>query len=164
MLEYVFKKYGLPIFDATGAVTTLNSTGQPVDPIGNVVTITTAYGLPNDGALKPRTITQPTIPIQVASLVYFITSQAVRIPQAPTTTPKFARTPGRVNLKIIDNKTKADEALNKRATRSLYSDSEGRFSLTSEGLISFVRLLTGHAKSCGWEIFDVHISTTGPTK
>ena len=79
-------------------------------------------------------------------------------------TLKFARTPGGVNRKIIDYETEAGEALYKRATRSLYSDSEGRFSLTSEGLIPFVRLLTGHAKSCGWEIFDVHISTTGPTK
>ena len=45
MVAYVFANYGLPIFDATGAIITLNSAGQPVDHIKNVVTITTAYGL-----------------------------------------------------------------------------------------------------------------------
>ena len=50
MATYVFEKYGLPIFDAIGAVITLNSAGQQVDHIGNLVTITTADVLTNDGA------------------------------------------------------------------------------------------------------------------
>ena len=54
--------------------------------------------------------------------------------------------------------------LYKRATTSLYSDSEGKLPLTSEGLIQFVGLLTRHENMCVWDIFDVPISTTGPTK
>ena len=49
MEEYVFANYGLPIFDATGAIITLNSAGQPVNHSVNVVTITTADEFPNDG-------------------------------------------------------------------------------------------------------------------
>ena len=53
-------------------------------------------------------------------------------------TLKFARTPGGVNRKIIDYETEAGEALYKRATRSLYSDSKGKFTLTSEGFLPFL--------------------------
>ena len=49
MDSYTFANYELSIFGATGVVITLNSAGQPVDHIGNVVTITTDYGFPNDG-------------------------------------------------------------------------------------------------------------------
>ena len=101
------------ISDSNGAVIKLNSAGQPVYHIENVVTITTDNGLKNYGASPERSTTQPTIPIQVATLVYFYTSQAVMTSQAPTTTTKFARTPGHVNLKIIDYKTKAGEAFYK---------------------------------------------------
>ena len=78
--------------------------------------------------------------------------------------PKFAHTPGCINRKIIDYKTEACEALYKQATRSLYSYSEGYFTLDSEGLLQFFVLITGHAKSCGWDIFDLSIATTGSIK
>ena len=42
MAAYVFTNNGIPIFTVTGTVITLNSVGQPVDRIGNVVTIKTA--------------------------------------------------------------------------------------------------------------------------
>ena len=71
---------GLPIFYATGAVSTLNSAGQPFDHIRNVVTITTADGLPRDGGSPSWATPQPTMPIPVSALIYFVTSQAVRTP------------------------------------------------------------------------------------
>ena len=106
MVAYVFTKDGIPIFDATGAVITLNSAGQPVDHIRNMVTITTVYGFKNNGASPPRATPQPTMPIRVTKLIYFVTSQVERTPKAPTTTPKFAHTPGRVNQKIVNYETK----------------------------------------------------------
>ena len=71
MAAYVFANDGIPIFDATRAVITLNYAGQPVDHIRNMVTITTAYGFTNDGASPLRATPQPAIPIQVADLIYF---------------------------------------------------------------------------------------------
>ena len=71
MAAYVFANNGIPIFDSTGAVITLNYTGQPVDHIRNMVTITTAYGFTNDGASPPRATPQPEMPIRVADLIYF---------------------------------------------------------------------------------------------
>ena len=153
MVAYVFVNNGIPIFDATRAVITLNSTGQPVDHIVNVVTITTSDGFPNYGASPPRAIPQLVITIKISALVYFVTSQALRTHQAPDMTPKFGHNPGCVNRKIINYKTKAGKVLYKRAIRSLYSDSEGNFALTSEVLLSFSRLLTGHLKSCSWKNF-----------
>ena len=113
----MFINYGLPIFDAARSVITLNSVGQPVDHIRNMVTITTADGFPNDGESPPRAILQPTMPIQVSALVHFVTFRAVRTPQALTTTPKLACTPVCVSQKIIDYETKADKALYKQAIR-----------------------------------------------
>ena len=55
MVEYVLVSYGIPIFDATGDVITINSMGQPVDHSVNVVTILTDNGLTNDGVSPPRT-------------------------------------------------------------------------------------------------------------
>ena len=52
----------------------------------------------------------------------------------------------------------------KRSTRSLYSDSDGKLALTSDGIIPFFGLINGHAKPCGWEFFDVPILTTGYIK
>ena len=49
MAECLFANDRLPIFDATGDAITLNSTGQLVDHIGNMVTIKTDDGSPNDG-------------------------------------------------------------------------------------------------------------------
>ena len=85
------------------------------------------------------------MPIRVAAQIYFVLFQEVRNPQAPTKNPKFARTPGRTNRKIVNYKTKTGEALYKLATRSLYLD--------SEVLLTFVGLLTGHTKSCVWDIY-----------
>ena len=59
------------------------------------------------------------------------------------------------------HKTKAGEALYKRETRSIYSYSEGKFALTSDGNIPSVGLLTDNEKSCGWDIFDVPIANIG---
>ena len=81
MAAYVFAKDGIPIFNATGDVITLNSAGQPVDHIRNVVTTTTSGGFPNDGESPPIAITQPSMPIKCSSLIYFVTSKAVRTPQ-----------------------------------------------------------------------------------
>ena len=67
MVAYVFAKDGIPIFDTTGAVITLNSTGQPFDHIRNVVTITTTYRFPTNGASPKTSTPQPFMPIQVAS-------------------------------------------------------------------------------------------------
>ena len=69
MVAYVFVKYGLPIFDATGDVITLNSAGQIVYHIGNVVPITTVNGFPNDGASPPRATPQLAMTIRVAALI-----------------------------------------------------------------------------------------------
>ena len=121
-----------PIFDTTGAVVTLNSVGQPVTHIGNVLTIKTADGLKNDGSSPQKSIPQQSIPVQVGALIYFVTSQVMRYPQVPTMTPKFALTPGCVNRKIANYRTKTSDELYKRATISLYSDSEGNFSFISE--------------------------------
>ena len=104
------------------------------------------------------------MPMQVTTLIYFITYQSVRTTQPPTTTSKFSRTPGCINLKIINCKTEAVNTLCKQATSSLYSDSEGKLSLKSEVLLPLLELITDHAKLCGWEIFDMHISTTGFVK
>ena len=90
--------------------------------------------------------------------------QTVRNPKSPTTTPKLTRTPGPINRKIVDYVTKSGKVLYEQATRSLYSDSEGEFSLTSEGHLPFIGLITGHMKLCVWLIFDVDISTTGSIK
>ena len=137
MAVYLFTNNELPIFDATGAVITLNSAGQPVDQIGNVITITTANGFKNHGESPPREIIQLPMPIRVASLVYFVTSRLVSTPQAPTTIPKFTRTPAYKNLNNIDCKTKSGDALYYQASRSLYSDRELSFLLTSEGFLPF---------------------------
>ena len=53
MSAYVFTNDRLPIFDATGGVSTLNYAGQPIVHIGDVVTITDDDGFPNDGASPP---------------------------------------------------------------------------------------------------------------
>ena len=135
MAVYVFANDGLTIFDATGAVITLNSTGQPVDHIRNVVNIKNAGGLKNYGASPQRATSQTAMPMQVTALIYFITYQSVRTTQSPTTTSKFSRTPGCINLKIINCKTEAVNTLCKQATSSLYSDSEGKLSLKSEVLL-----------------------------
>ena len=66
MAAYLFPNDGLPIFDATGDVITLNSEGQPVCHIKNVVTITNVDGLSNDGASPPRAIPKLAMTIQVA--------------------------------------------------------------------------------------------------
>ena len=100
MVAYVFTNDGLPIFDTI--FLSHNSEVQTVDHIGNVATITTDYGLPNDRASPEREINQPSMPILVYALIYFVTYQVVRNPQAPTTTPKLAHIPGCINLKIID--------------------------------------------------------------
>ena len=74
MVKYVFASYGIQIFDTTRAFITLNYAGQPFDYDGNVVTIITANGLPNYVASPPRATPQPTIPVQVADLIYLVTS------------------------------------------------------------------------------------------
>ena len=61
-------------------------------------------------------------------------------------TPKFTCTPGRANSNIIDYKTKAGQALYKRVNKQINADSERKFALTSDGLLMFVGLLTGHYK------------------
>ena len=61
MDSYVFVNDGLPIFDVTEVVITLNYVGQPVDHIKNVVTITTANGFPNYGESPPIAIPQPSM-------------------------------------------------------------------------------------------------------
>ena len=109
-------------------------------------------------------ITQPSMPVWVASLIYFVTSKVVSTPQNPTTTPKFMLPPGRIIRKNVNYKTEAGKALYKQATRSLYSDSKGKFSLVSKGHLPLVLLLTVHAKLCGWDILDVPIATTGYIK
>ena len=114
-----------------------------------MVPITTADVLPNDGASPPRTTPQPAVPIRVSALIYFLTYQAERTPQYPTTTTKFVRTPGHVNPKIINNKTKSGKAIYNQATRLLFSNSEGKFALTNEGILKFIESITSHAKSCG---------------
>ena len=78
--------------------------------------------------------------------------------------PKFNARPGCVNRKIINYQIDTVDALNKRATTSIHSDSERKFVLTSEVLLTFVRLTTGYLKSCGWEVFNVPIVTTGSIK
>ena len=117
MATYVFTNNGLPIFDATGYVSTLNSTGQLAYRIGNVVTIKTFNVLLNGGASPPRVTPQPTIPIQAYDFIYFVTSQVVSNPQSPTMTQKFARTPGCVHINFFDHENKEVEALYKQATR-----------------------------------------------
>ena len=113
MVAYLFTNDGLPILEATGSVITLNSAGQTVDHIRNVLTITTANVFENYWKSPPISTPQPTIPIKVPSIVYFVTSKSVRTPKYPTTTSKFVRTPGCVNQKIIYYKTNAGEALYK---------------------------------------------------
>ena len=113
MEAYVFAKYGLPIFDTTGAVITLNSTGQTVYHIGNVVNITTGNGFTSYWASPPRETLQPAMLIRVDALIYFVPSQAVRTPQSPNRASMFALTHGRVNRKIIDYKINEGEALYK---------------------------------------------------
>ena len=69
MMAYVFTKYGLLIFDTTVAVITLNYAGQPVDHIGNVLTITTANRFPTDGESPPRATPKPSMPIMFDDLI-----------------------------------------------------------------------------------------------
>ena len=130
-MSYVFANYVLPIFDVTGDFITLNSAGQTVYHIRNVVTITTSDRLSNYGASPPREVPQPAMTIRISAPIYFVTSQAVTTPQSPTTNPRFPCTPGCINRKIIYYETKAGKALYKQATRLIYPDSEGKFSLTS---------------------------------
>ena len=61
----MFVNYGLPIFDATVVVITINSAVQPVDHIKNVATITAADGFPNDVESTLRENSQPDMPIRV---------------------------------------------------------------------------------------------------
>ena len=159
----MFVNDGLSTFDATGVFITLNYASQPVDHIINVVTITTSDGLTKDRASPPKAIHQTSMPILVSAIIYFMTSQELKTPHLPTTTPKFSRTSGCVNWRTIDYKTRSGETIYKQTISSLYSESEGNFALTSEGLIQFVELINGDAKSYGWEIFDVPISNTGFT-
>ena len=49
----MFSNYGLPIFDTTSDFITLNSVGQPVDHVRNVVNVTTSDGFQNDEASPP---------------------------------------------------------------------------------------------------------------
>ena len=69
MTAYVFANNGQPIFDTTGAVIILNSAGQPVDHVKNMVTITNADGVSNGGASPPRATPQPDIPVIISSLI-----------------------------------------------------------------------------------------------
>ena len=94
------------IFDATGAIITINSSGQPVNPTGNIMTVITADGFANGWASQTREILQPDMLTLVSTLINFITYQAVR-DQAPTTNLKFSRTPDSVNRKIPNSKTNA---------------------------------------------------------
>ena len=96
MAAYDFSNYGLLVFDNNRDVIVLNVAGKPVNQSRNVVTITTSDGLPNDGASPPRSILQPSIPIQVTAHITFITVKEVRL-QDPTATLKFACTPVPVN-------------------------------------------------------------------
>ena len=137
MASYVFANDGLPVFDATRAVITLNSAGQSVELMENVVTITTANGFPSDGAPPPRTTPQMDTPIQVADLIYFVSYQSVRTPQYSNMTLNFACISGRVYRKIINYETKAGKALYNLAIRLIYSDSEGNFALAGEGIFHF---------------------------
>ena len=71
MVAYVFTNNVIIIFELARAVITLNYVGQPVDHVGNVVTITTSDGLPNYGESPPRETPQFAIPVQASALVYF---------------------------------------------------------------------------------------------
>ena len=104
MAAYVSANYGLPIFDATEDIITINSKGQHFYHIINVITTTTVDIFTNYGSSPPRATPQLAMPIRVATLIYFMTSQEVRTPQAPTTTSKFALTPGQVNRKLSNTK------------------------------------------------------------
>ena len=110
MAAYVLANDGLPIFDATGAIIKINYAVQPVDHAGNVVNTVTSDGLPNNGMSPTRATPQPDMPPRVSNLITFITLQTVTA-QAPTTTKKFASTPGQVNRKIIYYATKTGGAL-----------------------------------------------------
>ena len=101
MAAYVFANNGLPIFDPTGSFVKLNSAGQPVDHIRYVVTITTAKGLKNNGYSRQTATPQPSMPIQVATPVYSVTTQAVKTFQACTVTPKFTCAPRRINRNLF---------------------------------------------------------------
>ena len=78
MVAYILENYGQPIFDTTKTIITLNAAGQSVNHYGNVVSITTSYGLTNDGSSPPSVNPQPEIPSQVAVLITFVMEQAVR--------------------------------------------------------------------------------------
>ena len=141
MEAYVFANYGLTIFDTSRDTITLNSAGQPIDQIKNLLTITTANGFPSDGAPPPRTTPQMDTPIQVADLIYFVSYQSVRTPQYSNMTLNFACISGRVYRKIINYETKAGKALYNLAIRLIYSDSEGNFALAGEGIFHFTYYL-----------------------
>ena len=108
------------VYEATRAVIVLNGAGRPVGHAKNVVTITTTDGLPNYGASPPISIPHLSILMQVATLVTFVTAQAVRS-HAPTITPKFVPILGCVNCNIIDYQKKSGKTLYKRETISLYT-------------------------------------------
>ena len=102
MEAYVFANYGLTIFDTSRDTITLNSAGQPIYQIKNLLTITTANGFPNDGTSPPRAMYQPSMTIRVSTLTYLVTFQDIRNHHAPTMTPNLVHTPVRVNQKTID--------------------------------------------------------------
>ena len=92
MAVYVFANSGIPIFDATGEVITLNSAGQTINHAGNELTITTGYGLPNDGASSPRSTPQQAMTMKFYALITVVILQVIR-DQDPTTTSKLCHTP-----------------------------------------------------------------------
>ena len=69
MAAYLFTNDRLKCFDATGDIITLNYAGQPVDHIGNVLTITTADRFPTDGESPPRATPKPSMPIIFDDLI-----------------------------------------------------------------------------------------------
>jgi hypothetical protein len=78
-------------------------------------------------------------------------------------TVTFARAPGRVDRNIVDYKSKGGEALNKRATMSLYEDGEPKLWLKDEDMLSFLDLVSMQAKNFEWDVFSIPITAPGLT-
>jgi hypothetical protein len=61
---------------------------------------------------------------------------------------------------LIDYSTKHCEAVNRRATKSLYGDKAEKFALKEDDMLAFLNNVAMRAKSCGWDIFSVPVSTS----
>lgn len=161
---------GMPIYNAAGQPLYQDTNGVIVDAAGQVTAVNPTTGLPTD--TNGDDISQPPTVVRINALVAHTatTAATAAIATAGVSTVSnastsagvvFARAPGRLNRDLIDYSTKHGDAVYARATKSLYGEKEEKFALKEEDMLAFLNNVALRAKSCGWDIFSVQVSTSG---